>query len=156
MSTPGKTAHVIAIAATSTAIATLIPVALYQCGSIPRLPDPPGAYFDSEAITSSKAAHPLGIPDSFPGLASYGTTLALLIAARKSPTARTLLHAKLIADASLAAINMTRQLVSFRKLCSWCTGTALATAVLVPTGLHFLNRQSPAATLKSFSNKVCS
>jgi uncharacterized membrane protein len=142
VSTPGKTAHTLAIAAAGTAIATLIPVALYQCGSIPHLPDPPGAYFASEAITSSKAAHPLGIPDSLPGLASYGISMALLLAARKSSTARTLLHAKLLADGSLAAINMTRQIISFRKLCSWCTGTALATAVLVPAGLAFLKKRS--------------
>ncbi len=145
MSAPGTTSHSIAVAAAGVAIVTLIPVALYQCGGIRRLPDPPGAYFDSEGITSSKAAHPLGVPDSLPGLASYAATLALLVAARRSSTARAVLHAKLVADGSLAAINMTRQVVSFRKLCSWCTGTALATAVLVPAGLDFMNKRSPVA-----------
>jgi hypothetical protein len=44
---------------------------------------------------------------------------------------------KLLFDGSMAAINVTRQLLSFRKLCSWCTGTALATAVLVVAGNRY-------------------
>ncbi len=87
--------------------------------------------FDSERITLSAAAHPLGIPDSYLGLASYSTTLALLLLAKRSRVAERLLGAKLVGDAGLAAFNTVRQVVSFRKLCSWCTGTALATGLVV-------------------------
>jgi uncharacterized membrane protein len=127
-----------AITAASAAIATLIPVALYQCHAIEQLPDPPGAWFDSEKITSSKAAHPMGVPDSLPGLASYGVTLALAIMSRRSPQARKLFGAKLVLDGSMAAVNVVKQVVSFGRLCSWCTGTALMTAVLVPAGLKYV------------------
>jgi uncharacterized membrane protein len=128
----------VAIAAATAAVATLVPVALYQGGAIEELPDPPGEWFDSERITSGKSAHPLGIPDSYLGLASYGLTLLLLVKARKSKVARVLLGAKLDADGSMAAVNFGRQVVSFHKLCSWCSGTALATAVMVPAGKAYL------------------
>ncbi len=126
-----------AVAAAAAALATLVPVALYQLHATEKLPDPPGSWFDSPRITMSKTAHPLGIPDSLLGLGSYAATLALLLAARRSPLARKLLQAKLIADAGAAGFNVVRQVVSFRKLCSWCTGTALATSVLVPAGLRY-------------------
>jgi len=70
-------------------------------------------------------------------LVIYGATLALALAARGSRTGRTLLRAKLLADGGMAAVNVTRQVVSFRKLCSWCTATALATAVLVVAGNRY-------------------
>lgn len=121
----------VAVAACVVAMATLVPVALHQTGLMKRLPDPPGDMFASEDIVQSQAAHPFGVPDSLPGLASYGTTMVLLLLAREKPGARKLLATKLALDGSLAAFNMARQVVSFRKLCSWCTGTALATGVMV-------------------------
>lgn len=116
------------------ALGTLVPVALFQGEVTDRLPDPPGEVFASERITLSKAAHPLGVPDSFLGLASYGTTLGLLLLAERSVVARRLLGVKLVGDAGLAAFNVVRQVVSFGKVCSWCTGTALATALVVYGG----------------------
>jgi uncharacterized membrane protein len=115
-------------------IATLIPVALYQSGVLPSLPDPPSPIFDSEKITTSKAAHPLGVPDGLLGLASFGTTLVLILAAKRSPTAKKLLGAKLTMDAAAGAFNAGRQVVSFGKLCSWCTGTAIAAGVMAYAG----------------------
>lgn len=114
------------IAACCTALATLVPVALYQTGVVNRLPDPPFRVFDSERITSSKAAHPFGIPDSLLGLASFGATLGLILLARRHATAKKLLGAKLTLDVSVAAFNASRQIIGFGELCSWCTGTALA------------------------------
>ena len=67
------------LAANVGTIATLIPLAMKQLGGIDHLPDPPGAVFDSDAITGSKAAHPLGVPDSLPGMANFGMTLALVL-----------------------------------------------------------------------------
>jgi uncharacterized membrane protein len=122
------------IGACCAALATLVPVALYQTGVLPRLPDPPSSVFDSERITTSKAAHPLGIPDGILGLASFGTTLALTLLSRRNRVAKNLLGAKLTLDASAAVFNASRQVVSFGKLCSWCTGTALAAGVMSYAG----------------------
>ena len=139
----------VAITGCCVALGALVPVALFQSHAMRRLPDPPGKVFASERITSSAAAHPLGIPDSYLGMASYGTTLALLLLAKRSPTAERLLGAKLVGDAGLAAFNMVRQVVSFRKLCSWCTGTALATALAVYGG-----RQAVAETMQAVRKAV--
>lgn len=125
------------------ALATLVPVALHQLGALPHLPDPPGRIFDSDKITSSKAAHPFGVPDSMLGLGSFGMTLGLILFARRSGRARKLLGAKLAVDASVAGFNMVRQVASFRQLCSWCTATALATGVMVYAGREVSPRHPP-------------
>jgi uncharacterized membrane protein len=121
----------LAIAACTAALATLVPVLLHQTGALNHLPDPPGDIFDSDRITESRSAHPLGIPDAVLGLASYSVTLALLLAARTQPKARPVLALKLLGDGALASFNVVRQLTGFGKICSWCTGTALATAVML-------------------------
>lgn len=126
------------MATTTVAILTLLPVAAHQFGFLDHLPDPPGAIFASDAITESKAAHPLGIPDSLLGLGSYGVTLGLVLLSRQHPRWRRLLHYKLRADGSVAAFNVVKQIVSFRKICSWCTGTAACTA-----GMLFAARKIP-------------
>ncbi len=90
----------------------------------------------------SKAAHPLGIPDSLPGLASYGVTLSLILLARSQPQVRRLLALKLVSDGGLAAFNVVRQVVSFRKLCSWCTGTALCTGAMLYAGRDLIAQQA--------------
>lgn len=122
------------IAASCTALATLVPVALYQTGVLGRLPDPPLRIFDSERITTSSAAHPLGIPDGLLGLGSFGATLALALLTRRHPNMKTLLGMKLTLDASVAAFNATRQVVSFGKLCSWCTATAVSAGLMAYAG----------------------
>lgn len=124
------------LGACCSALATLVPVALYQTGVLSRLPDPPMSMFDSERITMSKAAHPLGIPDALLGLSSFGATLTLAILARRHRKARSLLGAKLVLDASAAAFNAGRQVFSFGKLCSWCTGTAMSAGVMAYAGRH--------------------
>ena len=134
------------------ALATLVPVALYQSGLIARLPDPPLAVFDSEKITQSAAAHPLGIPDAWLGLASFGTTLALAIMARRHRGAKRLLGAKLMLDGSAAAFNATRQVISFGKLCSWCTGTAIAAGVMAYGGRHAI--QDTWSEASTYANAV--
>lgn len=128
------TERVLVLSACGAAIATLVPVALHQAGVIRHLPDPPSAIFDSDRITESEMAHPLGIPDGWLGLASYGATFALAVFEGRCVVVRRALGAKLLLDASAAAFNASRQVVRFRRLCSWCTGTALATAVMVYAG----------------------
>lgn len=130
----------VALTGCGLALAALVPVALFQGEVIDRLPDPPGEIFDSERVTLSKAAHPFGVPDSYLGLASYGTTLTLLLLADRNVMARRLLGAKLVGDAAFAGFNVVRQVVSFRKMCSWCTGTALATALIVYGGREAITK----------------
>jgi uncharacterized membrane protein len=122
------------ICASCVAIATLVPVALYQLDVISELPDPPLSVFESERITMSKTAHPLGVPDGLLGLASFGATLALALLAKRSKAAKKLLGAKLGLDVSVAAFNAVRQVAVFGKLCSWCTATALSAGVMAYAG----------------------
>lgn len=130
------------------ALATLVPISLYQTGVIPCLPDPPSRLFSSERITTSRDAYPFGIPDGLLGLGSFGTTLALAVLSRRSATARKLLGAKLTMDVSMAGFNAVRQVVSFGKLCSWCMGTALATAAMAYGGREIIRETwSEAAAL---------
>ncbi len=130
--------HRMLIASCVVALGGLAPVALFQLGFLGHLPDPPGAWFDSDRITSSKIAHPFGVPDSLPGIASYGTTLALTLAAGHSRRARRLLGAKLCLDGAMAGFNSIRQVVSFGRICSWCTVTAGGTAAMVYAGRHLM------------------
>jgi uncharacterized membrane protein len=125
------TSDVILLGACCAAVATLLPVAAYQVGALDHLPDPPLSVFASDRITQSKAAHPLGMPDGILGLGSYAITLALVMLARTQPKARRLVALKLLGDGSMAGFNLVRQLVIFRKMCSWCTGTALCTFAMV-------------------------
>jgi uncharacterized membrane protein len=130
----GSRVNWVLAASACAAVATLIPVAAHQLGAIDHLPDPPGSIFSSDEITESKAAHPLGVPDSILGLGSYGVTLGLVAMAGSNPKLRTLLAVKLLGDGSLAGFNVVRQVISFRKLCSWCTATAVCTAAMLIAG----------------------
>ncbi len=122
------------------AIATLIPVAMYQTGLLKMLPDPPMRLFDSERIASSKAAHPFGVPDALLGIASFGTTLALIIFSKNNKTVEKMLGAKLTVDAAAGAFNAGRQVVSFGRLCSCCTGTAISAVVMACAGRDHILR----------------
>jgi uncharacterized membrane protein len=137
-STNGSISNWALAAATCAAAATLIPVVAHQVGAIDHLPDPPGSVFASDRITKSKSAYPLGIPDGILGLASYGATLGLVVLAAANPKTRKLLAVKLLGDGSLAAFNVVRQLVSFRRLCSWCTATAVCTAAMLIAGREII------------------
>ncbi len=136
------------LGACCTALATLVPVAMYQTGLLKHLPDPPSKVFNSERIVSSKAAHPFGIPDALLGLGSFGITLALILLSKRSPVAKKLLGAKLIADAAAGTFNAGRQVVSFGKLCSCCTGTAISAGVMAYAGRNHIRQV--AAGLRDF------
>lgn len=122
------------LGACCTAVAALVPVAMHQTGLLKHLPDPPWKVFNSERIVSSKAAHPFGIPDALLGLGSFGITLALILFSKRSPVAKRLLGAKLVADASAGTFNVVRQVVSFGQLCSCCTGAAISAGVMAYAG----------------------
>jgi uncharacterized membrane protein len=122
----------IAIAFCVVAMGSLVPVVLVQFKILKKLPDPPGRIFDSKAIVTSKSAYWLGIPDGVLGLGSYSITLALLIASGPSrPLLRGALRAKLLLDGTVAARKARSQMKQFGRLCSWCMGTAIATAGIV-------------------------
>ena len=121
-----------AVACCCAAMATLAPVALVQLHVIDDLPDLPGRLFNSKQVVTSKGAYRLGIPDGILGLASYGVTLGLLLAATpERPMVRRLLRGKLAWDATLAIRNVRKQMTEHKRVCSWCIGTAVATAGLV-------------------------
>ena len=121
-----------AVACCCAAMATLAPVALVQLHIIKDLPDPPGRMFNSKQVVTSKGAYHLGIPDGVLGLASYGVTLSLLLAATpERPVMRRLLRGKLAWDATIAIRNVRKQMTEHKRTCSWCIGTAVATAALV-------------------------
>ena len=61
-------------------------------------------------------------------------TLGLVALATGNRKARKFLAMKLLGDGSLATFNMVRQVVSFRRLCSWCTATAVCTVAMLITG----------------------
>lgn len=133
-------AHCALVVGAALALTTLAPVALYQTGVIGHLPDPPGRYFDSDLITSSKDAHPFGVPDALLGLGSFGATLALALLAPRSRIARGLLGVKLAGDGGMAGVNVVKQVVKFHRLCSWCTGTALAAGLACTAGRRYLKQ----------------
>jgi hypothetical protein len=65
-------------------------------------------------------------------MASYGVTLALLLASRPSrPIVNKMLRAKLALDATMAIRKVRRQISDHGRLCSWCLGAAAATAGIV-------------------------
>lgn len=136
----GRDDHLLLVAANVAAIGSLVPVALYQLGVISHLPDPPAKVFDSDRITSSPIAHPLGIPDGMLGIASYGTTLLMAICLCRSKRVSRMLGAKLLLDGGLATFNASRQMTRFGKLCSWCMGAVAATAVMVYAGRLSISR----------------
>ncbi|HEV2576026.1 MAG TPA: vitamin K epoxide reductase family protein [Acidobacteriaceae bacterium] len=130
--------HKLLVGANVAALVTLVPVALHQLGVVSHLPDPPSSVFDSDGITGSAMAHPLGIPDALLGIASYGTTLLLIRSAPGCSAARKVLGAKLLLDGGAAMFNTSRQVMRFGKICSWCMGTVAATAVMVYAGRQLI------------------
>lgn len=121
-----------AIACCCTALASLTPVALVQLHILKKLPDPPGRFFNSKKVVTSKGAYRFGIPDGLLGMASYGVTLALLMAAKPSrPIVQKMLRAKLGLDATMAIRKVRSQISDHGRLCSWCLGAAAATAGMV-------------------------
>jgi uncharacterized membrane protein len=125
----------IAVIANVCSIAALVPIALYQMGYIRHLPDPSSPVFDSDLITGSKAAHPMGIPDALLGIGNFAITLLLLTRFTRNSALKPILLSKLLLDGGLAATNSIRQVKLFRKICFWCALTAGAAAVTTLSGL---------------------
>ena len=117
-----------ALASAGGAVLVLSCIVLRQISVVKHLPDPPGEAWDSDGIVMSKAAHPFGIPDGVIGLASYAVTAGLIASGSE------LVRVKLVVDAGSAGFNVVRQVVEFRKVCSWCMLVAACTGSLVRFG----------------------
>lgn len=127
----------VAVACCCVAIASLVPVVLKQLNVIDNLPDPPGWMFDSTKIVTADGSYKLGIPDGILGIGSYSLTLALLLNAGPSqPLLQKALRSKLALDATMAVRHAKKQVSQFKRICSWCMVTAIATAGVV----HYARR----------------
>lgn len=116
-------------------------VSLYKTGIVPHLPDPPLPGFDSDkADASGEAYETFKTPDATLGIASYGTTPALIgmgAADRDhgQPWIPLLAAAKLTYDSAGAAWLTAEQVTKHRALCFYCllasgaTWAALAQAL---------------------------
>ncbi len=122
----------------TTAIASLSAVTLYQMGVLRHLPEPPLPGLDSDAVDASAEAYATGpMPDAALGIASYAVTLCLAVLggrdrARRRPWIPLALAAKVAADAAAAAGLTLEQGTRHRRFCAYCLVTAVATAASVP------------------------
>ena len=108
-------------------------VSLYQTGIVRHLPDPPLPGFDSDRVDASGEAYEtLKTPDATLGIASYGTTLALIgmgagDRAGTHPWIPLLAAAKLGYDGAGAAWLTAEQVSKHRALCFYCLAACAAT-----------------------------
>ncbi|MEO6774009.1 MAG: vitamin K epoxide reductase family protein [Kofleriaceae bacterium] len=116
-------------------------VGMHQVGVIRRLPDLPVRGFDSNAVTTSPAAYPFGIPDSALALAGLGGIIALATARGSARTGRSpLFDVALGAATALGAVGALSSLDTMRRqrtLCGYClVGSAgmFAMAVIAMPG----------------------
>lgn len=113
-------------------------VGLYQFGILRRVPEPSLPGLDADAVDASGEAYTmLRTPDSTLGVLNAGVTLALAgmgpaDRARQQPWVPVALLAKCVADAVAGAYLTAEQVTKHRKICSWCTVSALALAASVP------------------------
>ena len=108
-------------------------ISLYQTGILRHLPDPPLPGFDSDRVDASGEAYEtLKTPDATLGVASYGTTLALIgmgaaDRAGTHPWIPLLAAAKLGYDGAGAAWLTAEQISRHRALCFYCLAASVAT-----------------------------
>ncbi len=111
---------------------------LYQFGILRRVPEPPLPGLGADAVDASGEAYAiLRTPDSALGIVSAGITLALAgmgpgDRAWTRPLLPVALFAKCVTDA-VGGLSLTaEQLTKHRRICSWCTLSALALVASVP------------------------
>ncbi len=113
-------------------------VGLYQFGVLRRVPEPSLPGLDADAVDASGEAYALlATPDSALGIASAGVTLALAgmggaDRAREQPLIPLALLAKTVTDAAGGLYLTAEQVTRHRKICSWCTVSAVALVACVP------------------------
>lgn len=118
--------------------AALSVVGLYQFGLLRTIPEPPLPLLDADAVDASGEAYILGhTPDSTLGIVSGGITLVLAgmggpKRATEHPLIPLALFAKTLVDAVNGAFLTAEQLTKHKKVCSYCTVSALALVASVP------------------------
>lgn len=116
-------------------------VVLYQLGLIKRLPEPPLALLDADAVDAAPEAYArFETPDAALGLLSYALTLVLAAAggedrAGTRPWLPLLLLGKTLLDATEAGRLTVDQWIRHRAFCLWCLMGAAATMGTVPLAL---------------------
>ena len=116
-------------------------IALFQMGTVRRIPEPRWRWFDAERINGSARAYSiLHTPDALLGALSYAATACLAGAsgpnrAHTAPWIPVTMGAKLAADAALAAKMTAEQWTRYRAFCFWCVLSAGATFAAAALGL---------------------
>lgn len=108
-------------------------IGMRQYGAIRRLPDLPVRGFDSNAVITSRAAYPFGIPDAALAVTGAGAIIALATArgARRSPWLDLALGAG-IAGGAAGALVYLGAMVKQRRACAYCFAGASGFLSLVP------------------------
>lgn len=125
------------------ALGDSVPVALRQLGVIRRLPDPPWRGFDSNQVTTSPEAFPLGVPDALPAIALYLTELGL-VALRRRRESRWLdraLAACVAAGALAGSYYLYEMIAVEKKACAWCIVAQAAGWAMVPLAWRLVRRR---------------
>jgi uncharacterized membrane protein len=118
--------------------AALSVVGLYQFGLIRRVPEPSLPGLDADAVDASGEAYAIGhTPDSTLGIVSGGVTMVLAgmggpSRASDQPLLPLALFAKTLLDAVNGAYLTAEQLTKHKKVCSFCTVSAIALVASVP------------------------
>jgi uncharacterized membrane protein len=100
-------------------------IGMRQYGVIRRLPDLPIRGFDSNAVITSPAAYPAGIPDGALAVAGLGGIIALATAGGSTRTGRSrwfdrALFGALAIGAAGAAHYLDEMIRKQRRLCAYC------------------------------------
>jgi uncharacterized membrane protein len=112
-------------------------IGMRQYGVIRNLPDLPSRMFDSNAVITSPAAYPLGIPDSAIAVTGLGGIIALATARGSKHSGRGAWLDKLLAGAvTIGAAGATHYLyemsVRQRRLCAYCLVGVAGFYAMVP------------------------
>jgi uncharacterized membrane protein len=117
-------------------------IGMRQYGVVRSLPDLPGRTFDSNAVITSPAAYPFGIPDSAIVVTGLGGIIALATARGSKRSGRAAWLDKLLAGAvAIGAAGATYYLYEMgkqRRLCAYCLAGAAGFYAMVPALRHVL------------------
>jgi uncharacterized membrane protein len=120
--------------------AALTVVGMYQFGVIRKVPELPLPGLGADAVDASGEAYALlHTPDSTLGIASGGVSLVLAgmggaARAREHPLIPLAMFTKSLLDAASGLYLTAEQLTKHKKVCSWCTVSAVALVATVPAG----------------------
>jgi uncharacterized membrane protein len=115
-------------------------ISLYQMGIIRHLPDPPGAFFDSDEVNASRTAYALGVPDGPLGLGLYAITLILAGAGgdnrrRRHPVFDVLVGGAVAAGVVGAAHYVYDMIRHQQRACPYCLVGAVAHVAMLPSAV---------------------